>query len=342
LEGLRSESAVTGVAAAWPGFMGGIGGAPAYGEGATGRQVVRYQLVSPEFFGVLGIDLVRGRGFSDAERNPNEGVAVVSETVARELWPGADAIGQVLRVEPDSTIGRGAEAPAAARPSDDPLLQPRTAVVIGVVRDVAGFRIGGMRIGGAGVYLPIGAESATTALTLRVRGDAEVARRVIVDRFALLDPNMAQVSTLQTFARTDTYILGTSFWLTLVLGALALLLTLSGLFSVLSYLVEQRTREIGVRMALGASSRSIGTLVLKQSAWPVGIGLGLGCTLTIGFSAALLATPAAEQIGAIVQLFDPVAYGASLACIVAACAAAALVPALRAGSVDPLAALRQE
>jgi predicted permease len=342
LEGLRSESAVTGVAAAWPGFMGGIGGAPAYGEGATGRQVVRYQLVSPEFFGVLGIDLVRGRGFSDAERNPNEGVAVVSETVARELWPGADAIGQVLRVEPDSTIGRGAEAPAAARPSDDPLLQPRTAVVIGVVRDVAGFRIGGMRIGGAGVYLPIGAESATTALTLRVRGDAEVARRVIVDRFALLDPNMAQVSTLQTFARTDSYILGTSFWLTLVLGALALLLTLSGLFSVLSYLVEQRTREIGVRMALGASSRSIGTLVLKQSAWPVGIGLGLGCTLTIGFSAALLATPAAEQIGAIVQLFDPVAYGASLACIVAACAAAALVPALRAGSVDPLAALRQE
>jgi ABC-type antimicrobial peptide transport system permease subunit len=199
-----------------------------------------------------------------------------------------------------------------------------------------------MRIGGAGIYLPIDAEAATTGLTLRVRGDAEVARRAIVDRFAVLDPNMARVSTLETFARTDSYILGTSFWLTVVLGALALLLTLSGLFSVLSYLVEQRTREIGVRMALGASSRSIGTLVLKQSAWPVGIGLGLGCTLTIGFSAALLATPAAEQIGAIVQLFDPVAYGASLACIVAACAAAALVPALRAGSVDPLAALRQE
>jgi len=68
----------------------------------------------------------------------------------------------------------------------------------------------------------------------------------------------------------------------------------------------------------------------------------IGSVLTIGFSAALLATPAAEQIGAIVQLFDPVAYGASLLCIVAACAGAALIPALRAGRVNPLAALRQE
>jgi predicted permease len=342
LETLRSDSSVASVAAAWPGFMGGLGGAPAYGEGASGRQVVRYLFVSPEFFDVLGIDLVRGRGFIEAERNPNEAVAVVSETVARELWPGADAIGQVLRVEPDPTLVQGEAAAAVARPSDDPLLQPRTAVVIGVARDVAGFSIGGFRLGGGGVYMPINAESAATALTLRVRGDAEVARREIFDRFAELDPNMAQVTTMQTFGRTNTYILGTSFWLTVVLGALALLLTVSGLFSVLSYLVEQRTREIGVRMALGASSRSVGALLLKQSAWPVGIGLVVGCTLVAGVSAALLATPAAEQIGGIVQLLDPVAYAGSVLCIVAACAGAALVPALRAGRVNPLAALRQE
>ncbi len=342
LASLRSESAVTEIAASWPGFLGGLGAAPAYGEGATGRQIVRYQFVSPEFFDVLGIDLVRGRGFLGAERNPNEAVAVVSETMARELWPGADALGQVLRLEPDPTIVPGAEAAAAARPSDDPMLAPRTAVVVGVARDVAGFRIGATRFGGAGVYMPIGAEATATALTLRVRGDVEVARRVILDRFAVRDPNMAQVTTLQTFARTNIYILGTSFWLTVVLGALALLLTLSGLYSVLSYLVEQRTREIGVRMALGASSGSVGALVLKQSAWPVGIGLVVGCALTFGLSAALLATPAAEQIGGIVQLFDPVAYGVSLVCIVAACAGAALIPALRAGRVNPLAALRQD
>ena len=93
----------------------------------------------------------------------------------------------------------------------------------------------------------------------------------------------------------EAYLLGIPFWLTLVLGALALLLTLSGLFSVLSYLVEQRTREIGVRMALGATRRSIGALVLSQSARPVGIGLLLGGSLTAALGAALLATPAAEH-----------------------------------------------
>src|SRR4030095_3458953 len=98
-----------------------------------------------------------------------------------------------------------------------------------------------------------------------------------------------------------TYFLQLAFWLTLILGALALVLTLSGLFSVLSYLVEQRTREIGVRRALGATSRSIGTLVISQSAGPVGIGLLLGGSLTAALSAALLATPAAEPIWGIVS-----------------------------------------
>jgi ABC-type antimicrobial peptide transport system permease subunit len=153
---------------------------------------------------------------------------------------------------------------------------------------------------------------------------------------------MAQVATLETLARTDAYILGTSFWLTLVLGSLALFLTLSGLFSVLSYLVEQRRPEIGVRMALGASKHSIGALVLWQSARPVGLGVLIGAGLAIGIGAALLATPAAEQIAATVRLFDPLAYGATVLFVVAACAGAALIPALRAGRVDPLAALRQD
>jgi ABC-type antimicrobial peptide transport system permease subunit len=153
---------------------------------------------------------------------------------------------------------------------------------------------------------------------------------------------MDQVIALRTFARAATYLLKIPFWLTLVLGALALLLTLSGLFSVLSYLVEQRTREIGVRMALGATSRSIGTLVLAQSARPVGLGLFLGASLTAALGAALLATPAAEYIGSIVRLFDPVAYAVSLLCIVTSCACAALIPALRAGRVNPVAALRRD
>ena len=173
--------------------------------------------------------------------------------------------------------------------------------------------------------------------------DSDRARRALVERLTAIDPgiNKDQVGTLRTIARIEAYLLAIPFWLTLVLGALALVLTLSGLFSVLSYLVEQRTDEIGVRMALGATRRSIGTLVLSQSARPVGIGLLLGGSLTAALGAALLATPAAELMGS-VRLFDPVAYTASLAGVVAACACAALIPALRAGRIDPIAALRQD
>jgi hypothetical protein len=267
-------------------------------------------------------------------------VALVSESVARQLWPHSDAIGQVLRIEPRRASLGGIEMPTEL--PKDPMLQPRSAVVIGITRDVAGIRLGGLRLGGTGVYMPIGAEAAATTVTLRVRGDAEAARHALVDRLAAVDPNMAEVSTLQMIARAEVYLLGIPFWLTLVLGVLALLLTLSGLFSVLSYLVEQRAREIGVRMALGATPGSVTSLVLSQSARPVGIGLLLGGSFTAALSAILLATPAAEFIGSTVHLFDPVAYIGGLLWIVAACTCAALIPALRAARIDPMRALRQD
>jgi hypothetical protein len=331
LEAVRREPSVASVAASWP---GGLGGRAALADGATGRSAVAYQFVSPEYFSVLGIDLVSGRGFAQTERSTSAAVAVVSQSVARQLWPGLDPVGQVLRLEPDPN--------GDTREPDDPPLLSRTVVVVGIARDVAGLRLAGVRLAAAGVYVPIGAEAAKTSLTMRVHGDPERARRALVERLTAIDPNMGEVITLRTLATMEAYFLGIPFWLTLVLGALALLLTLSGLFSVLSYLVEQRTREIGVRMALGATSRSIGALVLSQSARPVGVGLLLGGSLTAALGAALLATPAAEQIASTVRLFDPLAYAASLLCIVAACACAALIPALRAGRIDPVAALRQD
>jgi putative ABC transport system permease protein len=139
-----------------------------------------------------------------------------------------------------------------------------------------------------------------------------------------------------------TYLLQIGFWLSLALGALALILTLSGLFSVLSYLVEQRANEIGVRMALGATRRNVCVFVLRQLTWPVGFGLIVGATLAAALSGALLAIPGSEQIGTIVRLFDPIAYTASLLCIVTACACAALIPAMRAGRIDPVVTLRRD
>ena len=331
LDLVKRDPSVAAVAASWPGLTG----RSALADGANGKSTVRYQLVSPEFFDVLGVDLVRGRGFTDAERSAAAAVAIVSESVARQLWPGADAVGQVLRLEPDPN-GDTSQA-------EDPAIPSQALVVVGIARDVPGFRLGGVRMGGgARVYAPIGAEIARTTLTLRVRGDSERARQALVDKLAAIDLNIGEVAALRTMARMEAYLLGIPFWLTLVLGTLALLLTLSGLFSVLSYLVAQRTREIGVRMAVGATSRSIAALMLLQSARPVGIGLLAGGSLTAALGGVLLATPAAEQIGESVRLFDPVAYAASLLCIVAACACAALIPALRAGRIDPVGALRQD
>jgi len=342
VDAVAGEPSVAAVAASWPGGVGGLGGAPAYAEGERGRSITSYRFAAPEYFDVLGIELLRGRGFTNAERSPDAGVAIVSESAARELWPNADALGQVVRIEPDLSIIRPESGRAETEASENPLLGPRTAVVVGVARDVAGFRLGGTRFGGAGVYMPIGEDASGTSLIIRVRGDGARARDVLADRLAAVDPNISEIETLDTLARAEQYLLDISFGLTFALGALALLLTLSGLFSVLSYLVEQRKREIGVRMALGATRGGIGALVLKQSVRPVGIGMLVGGVLTAALAAALLATPAAEQIGSSVLLFDPIAYGASLLCVVVACLAASLAPALRAGNVDPLGALRQD
>jgi putative ABC transport system permease protein len=328
LDAVRSEPTVASMAASSPAEL------RALADGATGTSTVTYRFVSPEYFSVLGVDVVRGRGFAPTEQSATAAVAVVSEKIARELWPGLDAVGQVLQLEPDPNDD--------TREQDEAPLLSRTAVVVGIARDVAGFRIAGQRVlAGPDVYVPTTAEAAGTSLALRVRGDPDTASRVLVERLSTIDPNIGEVMALRSLARMEANLLEIPFWLTLALGALALFLTLSGLFSVLSYLVEQRTTEIGVRIALGATRRRIGALVLLQSARPVGVGLLLGSSLPAALGAALLATPAAELIGQTVRLLDPLAYAASLLCVVTACAGAALVPVLRAGRVDPITALRQ-
>jgi predicted permease len=331
LDVVAGEPSVGAMAASWPSLLGGR---PASAEGSTGKSAVTYQFVSPEYFDVLGVSIVRGRGFTADEESASAAVAIVSEAVALQLWPGSDAVGQALRLESDATTD--------PREPGDPPSVTRSFTVVGVARDVAGFRTGGFRLRGAGVYVPISPEVARTVLILSMRGNTERARFALVDRMALIDPNMGEVEALKVLANMEAYLLAIPFWLTLVLGALALVLTLSGLFSVLSYLVEQRTREIGVRMALGATRRNVAALVVTQLARPVGLGLLLGGSLTAALGGVFLATPAAEAIGEAVRLLDPLAYAGSVVCIGAACVCAALVPAVRAGRIDPVAAIRQD
>jgi ABC-type antimicrobial peptide transport system permease subunit len=175
-----------------------------------------------------------------------------------------------------------------------------------------------------------------------VNADPDLARRTLLDHLVKVDGNMGMIMTMRSLARLETFFLQIAFWVSLVLGGLALLLTVSGLFSVLSYLVEQRTREIGVRMALGASSRQVTRLMLGHTARPVVYGLLAGVGLAASLATILIAMPAGAPVAAIVRVTDPVAYSASLLAIVAACLLAAWIPARRAARLDPMQTLRQE
>jgi predicted permease len=329
LQAVRAEPLVGTIAASWPGALSASRAATAASE--TVKTSAAYRFVSAEYFSVLDIPVLRGRAFTAAEAAGRAPVAVISETTARQLWPNADPLGQTLHLDADPGVRRGPE---------EPPLPARALTVVGVFRDVTGFRLAEKKE--AGIYVPIAPGHAEADLTVRVYGDPVVARRKLLERLTVVDPNMGMIMIIRTLAQMETYLLAGAFWLTFVLGALALVLTLSGLFSVLSYLVEQRAKEIGVRMALGATAASVVRLVVSQLVRPVGIGLLAGIGLAGTVASLLLLTDAAEQVGSTVKIFDPLAYGSGILFIVAACATAASIPALRAGRIDPMTTLRQD
>jgi ABC-type lipoprotein release transport system permease subunit len=213
-------------------------------------------------------------------------------------------------------------------------------MVVGVLRDVNGPLAPDMFPSRA-VYVPTVPEAAGTSLTLRVRGDPDRARQVLLDDLIRVDPGLGQILTLRNIARAQSYAMEIGFSVAVVLGGLALVLTSSGLFSVLSYLVEQRAKDIGVHMALGATMRDAASLVLSKLLRPVGIGLGAGVALAAAVATVLMAATDSE-VGTIIKVFDPAAYATSLLIIVVSCVLAAAIPALRAARIDPIATLRQD
>lgn len=330
LQAVTTDPSVVAAAAVWP-DMTSVPRAVTLRSTST-TFAAGSRLVSAEYFDVLGIPIVRGRGFTPVESAGQLPVVVLSESVAWTMFPGADAVGQVVQLDPNLD--------SPTRRPEEPPFMARTATVIGVARDVPGFRLSDIKE--ASVYLPVHGGVARTSLVARVHGDPDQVRRTLLDRLILLDPNMGQILTMRTMARVETYLLRIAFWATLLLGGLALALTVSGLFSVLSYLVEQRTKEIGVRMALGATSTDVTGLVIAQTSRPVLVGLAGGAGLVLALAALLLSMPAAGAIGDVVHVLDPIAYLTGLLVIAAACLAAASVPAWRAARVDPMRSLRQD
>jgi predicted permease len=289
----------------------------------------RYTFVSPEYFDLLRIRLASGRGFRPDEAATSAPVALVSAATARAFWPGEDPLARRIRIERPE-----------GRPVDELPAQYGQLTVVGVVPDVSsGLVIDGQDAGH--IYLPMTAANANArALMLRPRSAAALgpqALQVVLRRIVAVLQILGAIA-LHEARDAQIYPLRAASWIGATLGGIALLLSVSGLYGVLSYTLAQRTREIGIRMALGATAGAVVRLVMGQSARLAGVGAAIG--LVIAF-AVLTALNSVIRLSGI-SVLDGVDFGLGLAVVVAATALAAYYPARRATRVDPAVTLRAD
>jgi putative ABC transport system permease protein len=305
-----------------PGTIGSDGGywidrlPPRDQLSVTAPQAV-FSIVAPGTFHTLGIPLKSGRDFNPADTYDAPFTAVINEALARRTFPGEDPIGRLIFCGMDSFTGMK---------------------IVGVVGDVR--QAGPATPPKAEIYMPYEQHPGpSTALHVVVRTAndpvslAEAMRRKVRERSAQVPVNFTtmEASLAENVAtpRFRTLLLG-------VFAALAMSLAMAGVYGVMAYLVGQRSNEIGLRMALGASSHDVIRLVMRQGLKLAGIGVLLGLAAAAA-SARLLSSVLFE-----VKPTDPLTYLAVCALLVVVALAACFIPARRATQVDPLVALRQE
>ena len=279
---------------------------------------VAYDIVGPKFFETVETPVVRGRAFDATDTGRSRRVAVINEMLAAKLWPRLDPIGRRLR------LGG----------SDDWL------EVVGVARD--GKYVMLAEQARPYVYLPL-AQRYQTPITIIARASTDPAalaqplQRLVND----MDPDLPvfNVKTMDTHLRTSVFgLLPFRMGATMAgaQGAIGMLLAIMGLYAVVSYAVARRTREIGVRMALGAAQTDVMRLVVREGLWLSLIGLALGLLIALGLglvlSKVLYGVPSAD-VGVLAGVSTLLLAVSALACY---------VPARRATRIDPLTALRQE
>lgn len=283
----------------------------------AGTRHVMRNAIGPGHFSNLGIPLLRGREFTRADGTDSPKVAIVNETFAKTFFPDGDPLGRRMKFGGGGTLN---------------------IEIVGVVKNSHHSDI--REDPSPFVYIPYLQETNLGSLTYYVHssgGDATLAsavHRIVVD----LDSSLP-VNNMRTFDEQVSRQLASDRLVAVlaeIFGVLAALLAAIGIYGLLAYTVTQRTREIGVRMALGADVRSVGGMVLKDVAWLVGIGVAVGLPLAFGLG----------------RLVDSMLYGAktfalltvaaALLVIIIVALAAAFLPVRRAASVDPLVALRYE
>jgi len=284
--------------------------------------------VSPDYFETMGIAIRRGRTFTRTESEVGAPVAIVSESAARHFWPGDDPIGKHLKLDMDfSGTMAGFE-------------------VIGVAKDVRTANLS--RVDPAFVYLPTKTGTMYNLL-VRSRGDARTTAAAVRAAVESIDkrvvPSLGIVSLADGPLRIQTMMSQLMATGAAVLAGLALLLAVAGIYGVMSYLVSQRVREIGIRMALGATAADVLRLVVRQGLTPVFAGAAVGIVAAAGVSAILrstLVSPSSPDLLFGIGAFDPLTFIAVGGLLAFVAALASYIPARRAMKVDPMTALRCE
>ena len=231
--------------------------------------------------------------------------------------------GRLVRLAPDSRV------PDAYKPPS-PVVE-----VVGVARTVFTSWDQAMR---ATIYSPMSVAGFNLNILVKTRGgNVSAALRQIDADLSAAAPGVAeQIITAQDLVDTRVYPFQAMSWAAGVIGGIALVLTISGIYGVLAYAVARRTKEIGLRMTLGASAAGVVGLILEQSMRLCAIGLGIGLTLAVALSTALASTLV------MMDTFDVAAFSAGIVIVIAACLVAAFYPARRAAGVEPMVALRIE
>ena len=306
----------------------------------SGVVATSYMFVSPEYLPMLRIPIVRGREFRPEEARSEARVGIISAAGANALWPGSDPLGQVVRIRIEPPAPRNGQVTRVDRLATSDTAESTDVVIVGVAADV----VSGLVFEGrdpSHLYLPTspeGAHAGSILSSVRSQQDAGVAAVQSMLRKAHPDPLMFEVMPLDEMREAQMYPLRTASWIGSLLGAIALVLSVSGLYGVLTYTLGQRTREIGIRMALGATSSAVVRMVMTQSARLAGIGAAIGLAVALGVMAVLSHLITLQNV----SVLDAGAFAASLALVAVATALAAYGPARRATRVDPAETLRAE
>jgi predicted permease len=285
------------------------------GDDPSDARVVTGGFAGGDLFDAVGLRILEGRGFTDADRHPRPLVALVNETTAAAVQ--GVGVGSVLRVAPRD----GATDP------------PIDVQVVGIVESAIEPRLERGTPPPPRIYLPSPLQSEPAlALYLRATGDAHAVARPVRELVARVAPNVpvAEIGSLEDFNERSY---ATQLWLAraaAVLGAIGLVLATAGLYGVSSYLVALRSRELAIRMAIGAAPSAVLALVLRQSMRVAGIGLVVGSAAAVGISRWIQA----EYHG--VLGIDRLALAGVVMVFLAAMFLASAIPAARASRIDPI------